>query len=82
MTGTAPAVARDGLFYLLGQEPDIEAPAKPGDGRQTVDVAAVTRSATTDTSAPSLMGASSLLAPFFRARSALQTRSTSVHRVI
>ncbi len=66
MTGTAPTVVWDGLCYLLGQEPDIEIAAEAGDGRQTVDVAAaVTRSATTDTSAPSLIGASILLAPFF-----------------
>jgi NarL family two-component system response regulator LiaR len=36
-------VVRDGLCYLLGQEPDIEIAGEAGDGRQTVDVVAATR---------------------------------------
>ena len=36
-------VVRDGLCYLLGQEPDIEVAGEAGDGRQTVDVVAATR---------------------------------------
>ena len=36
-------VVRDGLCYLLGQEPDIEVSGEAGDGRQTVDVVAATR---------------------------------------
>jgi two-component system, NarL family, response regulator LiaR len=36
-------VVRDGLCYLLSQEPDIEVAGEAGDGRQTVDVVAATR---------------------------------------
>jgi two-component system, NarL family, response regulator LiaR len=36
-------VVRDGLCYLLGQEPDIEIAGEAGDGRQTVDVVGATR---------------------------------------
>jgi NarL family two-component system response regulator LiaR len=36
-------VVRDGLCYLLGQEPDVEVAGEAGDGRQTVDVVAATR---------------------------------------
>ena len=36
-------VVRDGLCYLLGQEPDIEIAGEAGNGRQTVDVVAATR---------------------------------------
>ena len=36
-------VVRDGLCYLLGQEPDVEVVGEAGDGRQTVDVVAATR---------------------------------------
>jgi NarL family two-component system response regulator LiaR len=36
-------VVRDGLCYLLGQEPDIEVAGQAGDGRQTVAVVAATR---------------------------------------
>jgi two-component system, NarL family, response regulator LiaR len=36
-------VVRDGLCYLLGQEPDVEVVGEAGDGRQAVDVAAATR---------------------------------------
>ncbi len=36
-------VVRDGLCYLLGQEPDIEVAGEAGDGRQTVDVVTATR---------------------------------------
>jgi two-component system, NarL family, response regulator LiaR len=36
-------VVRDGLCYLLGQEPDIEVAGEAGDGRQTVDVVVATR---------------------------------------
>ena len=36
-------VVRDGLCYLLGQEPDIEVAGEAGNGRQTVDVVAATR---------------------------------------
>jgi len=36
-------VVRDGLCYLLGQEPDVEVVGEAADGRQTVDVAAATR---------------------------------------
>jgi len=36
-------VVRDGLCYLLGQEPDIEVAGEAGDGRQTIDVVAATR---------------------------------------
>ncbi len=36
-------VVRDGLTYLLGQEPDVEVAGEAGDGRQTVDVVAATR---------------------------------------
>ncbi len=36
-------VVRDGLCYLLGQEPDVEIVGEAGDGRQAVDVAAATR---------------------------------------
>ena len=36
-------VVRDGLCYLLGQEPDVEVAGEAGNGRQTVDVVAATR---------------------------------------
>jgi NarL family two-component system response regulator LiaR len=36
-------VVRDGLCYLLSQEPDIEVAGEAGDGRQAVDVVAATR---------------------------------------
>ena len=36
-------VVRDGLCYLLSQEPDVEVVGEAGDGRQTVDVVAATR---------------------------------------
>jgi NarL family two-component system response regulator LiaR len=36
-------VVRDGLCYLLSQEPDIEVVGEAGDGTQTLDVAAATR---------------------------------------
>jgi DNA-binding NarL/FixJ family response regulator len=36
-------VVRDGLCYLLAQEPDVEVVGEAGDGRQTVDVVAATR---------------------------------------
>ena len=36
-------IVRDGLCYLLGQEPDIEVVGEAGDGRQAVDVVAATR---------------------------------------
>ena len=36
-------VVRDGLRYLLGQEPDVEVAGEAADGRQTVDVVAATR---------------------------------------
>ena len=36
-------VVRDGLCYLLSQEPDIEVAGEAGDGRQTVDVVVATR---------------------------------------
>jgi DNA-binding NarL/FixJ family response regulator len=36
-------VVRDGLSYLLGQEPDIEVVGEAGDGRRAVAVAAATR---------------------------------------
>jgi two-component system, NarL family, response regulator LiaR len=36
-------VVRDGLCYLLSQEPDVEVAGEAGDGRQTVDVVAATR---------------------------------------
>ena len=36
-------VVREGLCYLLGQEPDVEVVGEAGDGRQTVDVVAATR---------------------------------------
>jgi two-component system, NarL family, response regulator LiaR len=36
-------VVRDGLCYLLGQEPDVEVAGEAGDGRQAVDVVAATR---------------------------------------
>jgi len=35
-------VVRDGLCYLLSQEPDVEVVGEAGDGRQAVDVAAAT----------------------------------------
>ncbi|WP_307873845.1 MULTISPECIES: response regulator transcription factor [unclassified Frankia] len=38
-------IVRDGLRYLLGQEPDIEVVGEAGDGRQAVSVAAATRPA-------------------------------------
>ena len=36
-------VVRDGLCYLLSQEPDIEVAGEAGDGRQAVDVVVATR---------------------------------------
>ena len=36
-------VVRDGLCYLLSQEPDVEVVGEAGDGRQTIDVVAATR---------------------------------------
>ncbi|HXT91355.1 MAG TPA: response regulator transcription factor [Trebonia sp.] len=36
-------IVRDGLCYLLGQEPDVEIVGEAGDGKQTVDVVAATR---------------------------------------
>jgi two-component system, NarL family, response regulator LiaR len=36
-------IVRDGLCYLLGQEPDVEVAGEAGDGQQTVDVVAATR---------------------------------------
>ncbi len=36
-------VVRDGLCYLLGQEPDVEVAGEAGDGRQAIDVVAATR---------------------------------------
>ena len=36
-------VVRDGLCYLLSQEPDVEIVGEAGDGQQTVDVVAATR---------------------------------------
>lgn len=36
-------VVRDGLCYLLSQEPDMEVAGEAGDGRRTVDVVAATR---------------------------------------
>jgi len=36
-------VVRDGLCYLLDQEPDVEIAGEAGDGRRTVDVVAATR---------------------------------------
>jgi DNA-binding NarL/FixJ family response regulator len=36
-------VVRDGLCYLLSQEPDIEVAGEAGDGRQTLDVVVATR---------------------------------------
>jgi len=36
-------VVRDGLCYLLGQEPDVEVVGEAGDGKRTVDVVAATR---------------------------------------
>jgi two-component system, NarL family, response regulator LiaR len=36
-------VVREGLCYLLGQEPDVVIAGEAGDGRQTVDVVAATR---------------------------------------
>jgi DNA-binding NarL/FixJ family response regulator len=36
-------IVRDGLCYLLGQEPGIEVVGEAGDGRQAVDVVAATR---------------------------------------
>ena len=36
-------IVRDGLSYLLGQEPDIEVAGEAGDGRKAVDVVAATR---------------------------------------
>ena len=36
-------VVRDGLCYLLSQEPEIEVVGEAGDGRQVVDVVAATR---------------------------------------
>jgi two-component system, NarL family, response regulator LiaR len=36
-------VVREGLCYLLGQEPDVEVAGEAGDGQQTVDIVAATR---------------------------------------
>jgi DNA-binding NarL/FixJ family response regulator len=36
-------VVRDGLGYLLDQEPDVEVAGEAGDGQQTLDVVAATR---------------------------------------
>jgi NarL family two-component system response regulator LiaR len=36
-------VVRDGLCYLLSQEPDVEIAGEAGDGQQTVDIVAATR---------------------------------------
>jgi two-component system, NarL family, response regulator LiaR len=36
-------VVRDGLCYLLSQEPDVEVIGEAGDGRQTIDVVVATR---------------------------------------
>jgi len=36
-------VVRDGLCYLLGQEPDVTVVGEAGDGQQTVDVVTATR---------------------------------------
>jgi NarL family two-component system response regulator LiaR len=36
-------IVRDGLCYLLGQEPDVEIVGEAGDGKRTVDVVAATR---------------------------------------
>jgi len=36
-------VVRDGLCYLLGQEPDVEVAGEAGDGRQAIDLVAATR---------------------------------------
>jgi two-component system, NarL family, response regulator LiaR len=36
-------VVRDGLRYLLSQEPDVEVAGEAGDGRQTVAIVAATR---------------------------------------
>jgi len=36
-------VVRDGLCYLLGQEPDVEVVGEAGDGRRALDVVAATR---------------------------------------
>jgi NarL family two-component system response regulator LiaR len=36
-------VVRDGLCYLLGQEPDVEVVGEAGDGQRAVDVVAATR---------------------------------------
>ena len=36
-------VVREGLCYLLGQEPDVDIVGEAGDGRQAVDVVAATR---------------------------------------
>ena len=36
-------VVRDGLCFLLGQEPDVEVVGEAGDGRQAIDVVAATR---------------------------------------
>ncbi|HEY2076624.1 MAG TPA: response regulator transcription factor [Streptosporangiaceae bacterium] len=36
-------VVRDGLCYLLSQEPDVEVIGEAGDGRETVNVVAATR---------------------------------------
>jgi NarL family two-component system response regulator LiaR len=36
-------VVRDGLCYLLGQEPGVEVAGEAADGRQAVDVVAATR---------------------------------------
>ena len=36
-------VVRDGLCYLLGQEPDVDVAGEAGDGRQAIDIVAATR---------------------------------------
>ena len=36
-------VVRDGLCYLLSQEPEIEVVGEAGEGRQALDVIAATR---------------------------------------
>jgi hypothetical protein len=66
MTGTAPAVVRDGLCYLLGQEPDIEVADEAR--RWSADRRRRRRHPERDNGHVCpfpLMGASSLLAPLF-----------------
>jgi two-component system, NarL family, response regulator LiaR len=36
-------IVRDGLCYLLSQEPDVEVAGEAGDGQQTVDIVTATR---------------------------------------